>query len=89
MDPKATIEIINDRESPDHERQDALMNLAAWIARGGFVPHDGGNLTEQTINDSMLWPIEGVGIETANAVAVAIAYGDVSAMVGLGYEIAS
>lgn len=78
MDPIVTLAIANDPDECIDTRIEALENLAIWLTRGGFFPENGGNVTEETaetVSDSDL----------CAAIRVAIAYGDISGLHGLGY----
>ena len=86
MDPKAALELANDKEATDEDREGALSGLAAWIARGGFMPAGGpGVAMHPTLNDeTMTWAATMGLLELASALRVALADGDTS---GLTYVV--
>ena len=83
MDPTATLTIINDATATNYDRTEALDNLATWLAKGGFAPDDAGIL------DDAREHFRELGLTaTVDAINVAIAYGDLSGLDGLGFEVA-
>lgn len=77
MDPNATLYLINTEHTIE-----ALNALARWLSRGGFAPDEAG------ITDEALAAYRDAGLfELACAVNVAIAYGDLSALEGCGFEV--
>ncbi len=75
MDPIAALDIINDRSNLD--RYDVLVELAEWIARGGFIPFSAPLVSSKIWGDNPL----------AAAVNVVIANGDLSGLEGMGFKI--
>jgi len=78
MDPVACIKIINDTDEWMNTREDAVHDLAEWLHKGGAVPIDGGNISDQACEDLR----EFTG-DIIPSIRVCIAYGDYS---GLNYS---
>lgn len=81
MDPNAAIEMIEDGDAHENDRWAALEGLATWLARGGAVPACGARL----IGVEMIEDDTGSSRDTISACNVAMAYGDLSGLVGMGY----
>lgn len=77
MDPIETLRLINESGC-----MQAARDLAEWIAKGGFMPHVEGD----PIPNVEDW-VEQHDRELIAALRVAIAYGDLSGLVGCGYEV--
>jgi len=77
MDPIEAISIVNDTKTISRAyRAECLQALAEWIGRGGFVPMDSPNLTDQACES-----LRSEGLEQlAMAVRLAIAYDDRSGL---------
>tara|TARA_R110002126_G_C10490983_1_gene504896 strand:+ start:139086 stop:139340 length:255 start_codon:yes stop_codon:yes gene_type:complete len=82
MDPLATLRIINDLSGSADDRLSHLHYLAEWLARGGFVPHE-GTLTEETV---VFAEDSGSGVLVAS-VNVALVNADLSGLEGAGYKV--
>lgn len=78
------LRIIQSDEAPYYpDQEDACEELAEALADGAEIPFYAGNLTEEFMGLT-----EGMHIHpTACAVRVAIAYGDMSGLEGLGYQV--
>ena len=84
MDPKATLALINDTDLDLDTRLDALHNLASWIAHGGAMPNgEPGSIMHPTLTDEALGTL-GEGGFLANALNVALAYGDLTGLSAFG-----
>ena len=80
MDPQAALDIINDTESHERDRETALDSLATWLRKGGAMPCGlPGKDMHPTLTDEA---VETLG-NLAASVQVALAYGDAS---GLDYQ---
>lgn len=82
MDPLACLNIINDIAGDADSRLSHLHYFAEWLARGGFVPHE-GKLTEETI---VFAEDSGSGVLVAS-VNVALVNADMSGLEGAGYKV--
>tara|TARA_R110002094_G_scaffold215465_2_gene186055 strand:+ start:1420 stop:1674 length:255 start_codon:yes stop_codon:yes gene_type:complete len=82
MDPLVTLSIINDIAGDADSRLSHLHYFAEWLARGGFVPHE-GKLTEETM---VFAEDSGSGVLVAS-VNVALVNADLSGLEGAGYKV--
>jgi hypothetical protein len=81
MDPKYAMDVINDPNESDSRRIEAVGDLALWLHKGGFVPNEVGNISDQAVDDLR----EFTG-DIILSVRVCIEYGDYS---GLEYSFSS
>lgn len=83
MDPIETINTLNDAQEDSETRTEALEDLALWIARGGAVPNDAPEFTDETeraMNNEEQ-------TDLLAAVRCAINNADRSALRGLGFTL--
>lgn len=86
MDPSATIQLINDHGIDSRFRLECVQELANWLARGGFAPIGAPtiDLTYHMVeHDEDAYPIA----DLVAAINVAVAYGDMTGLAGLGFNI--
>lgn len=78
MDPAASLDIINDPDFETEDRVCALLELASWLKRGGFVPFG------RSIDDAVVEEFQGDDLchlhDLAAAVRCAIANDDLSGL---------
>jgi hypothetical protein len=87
MDPLVCFEFIRSMENDHVERAHSVQDLAAWIARGGFVPDTQGRVLPDSHEEGPYEIEQGDFREIIAAVNVALLYGDLSGLEGLGYTV--
>jgi hypothetical protein len=85
MDPQCALDLIHSLGIHPDDRAAALLDLAAWIAGGGFLPspddlHDYTQELEDAYREQGL-------LEVFASLRTAIYYGDLSGLEGCGFRV--